>query len=276
MSPAMDVQQMIEQLDQFQLPGSLMESFDAYREESVKAVTDGFTHSQLVWFLELLNRFRGPDDRKDALLDLFDPCMYTQEHPAWDASPATLIELPALTSEVATVARGDQEFTNCAREELASFREYADTYDDSELLGLARIARASLVDRGRTFHGRDDTIKYLALNASARLEDLWALDDILWTRAPQRQIEFDDMLAKRKADLISMSAPPVQFSEKDFACYAEDDFRAFAFDMRSFFLMDRTKHLTICIRCQNRLKYWANLVDKFDHAALGKHSGADA
>jgi hypothetical protein len=253
-----------------------MESFDAYREESVKAVTDGFTHSQLMWFLELLNRFRGPDDRKDSLLDLFDPCMYTQEHPAWDAPPGTLIELPPLTSEVATVARSDQEFTNCAREELAIFREHADTYDDSELLGLARIARASLVDRGRTFHGRDDTIKYLALNASARLEDLWALDDILWTRAPQRQIEFDDMLAKRKANLMSMSAPPVQFSEKDFACYAEDDFRAFAFDMRSFFLMDRTKHLTICIRCQNRLKYWANLVDKFDHAALGKRSGADA
>ena len=276
MSPAMDVQQMIEQLDQFQLPGSLMESFDAYREESVKAVTDGFTHSQLVWFLELLNRFRGPDDRKDALLDLFDPCMYTQEHPAWDAQPGTLIELPALTSEVATFARGDQEFTNCAREELASFREYADTYDDSELLGLARIARASLVDRGRTFHGRDDAIKYLALNASSRLEDLWALDDTLWTRAPQRHIEFDDMVAKRKANLMSLSAPPVQFSEKDFACYAEDDFRAFAFDMRSFFLMDRTKHLTICIRCQNRLKYWANLVDKFDHAALGKRSGADA
>ena len=276
MSPAMDVQQMIEQLDQFQLPGSLMESFDAYREESVKAVTDGFTHSQLIWYLDLLNRFRGPDDRKDSLLDLFDPCMYTQEHPAWDAPPGTLIELPPLTSEVATVARSDQEFTNCAREELASFREYADTYDDSELLGLARIARASLVDRGRTFHGRDDAIKYLALNASARLEDLWALDDTLWTRAPQRHIEFDDMVAKRKANLMSLSAPPVQFSEKDFACYAEDDFRAFAFDMRSFFLMDRTKHLTICIRCQNRLKYWANLVDKFDHAALCKHNGADA
>ncbi len=276
MSPAMDVQQMIEQLDQFQLPASLMESFDAYREESVKAVTDAFSHAQLAWFLDLMNRFRGPDDRKDSLLDVFDPCMFTTEHPAWDAEPGTSIELPALTSEVALFAGSDEEFTNRAREELASFREHADAYGDSELLGLARIARASLVDRGRTFHGRDDAIKYLAMNASARLEDLWALDDTLWTRAPQRLIEFDDMLAKRKADLMSMSAPPVQFSEKDFACYAEDDFRAFAFDMRSFFLMDRTKHLTICIRCQNRLKYWANLVDKFDHAALGKHRGADA
>ncbi len=275
MSPAMDVQQMIEQLEQFQLPGSLMECFDTYREESVKAVTDGCSHSQLGWFLDLVNRFRGPDDRKDSLLDVFDPCMYTAEHPAWDAEPGTSIDMPALTSEVATSAANNEEITNRARLEIASFRRHADSYDDSEILGLARIARASLVDRGRMFQGRNDAIKYLALNASARLEDLWALGDTLWTRAPRRHIEFDDMFAKRKADLMATSAAPVEFREKDFACYSEDDFRAFAFDMRSFSLMDRTKHLTICIRCQNRLKYWANLVDKFDKAALGKH-GADA
>jgi hypothetical protein len=39
--------------------------------------------------------------------------------------------------------------------------------------------------------------------------------------------------------------------------------------------MNRTKHLTIAPP-QNRLKYWANLVDKFDQAALGKHGMADA
>jgi hypothetical protein len=272
----MDVQQMIEQLDQFQLPGSLMESFDAYREDSVKAVTDGFSHSQLAWFLDLMNRFRGPDDRKDSLLDVFDPCMFTTEHPAWDSEPGTSIDMPALTSEVAALAANDEEFTHRARLELASFREHADAYDDSELLGLARIARASLVDRIQAFHGRDDAIKYLALNASVQLEDLWALDDTLWTRAPMRHIEFDDMVAKRKVDLMATSVAPVQFSETDFACYTEDELRAFAFDMRSFFLMNRTKHLTICSRCQNRLKYWANLVDKFDQAAIGKQGMADA
>jgi hypothetical protein len=276
MSPAIDVQQMIEQLDQFQLPGSLMESFDAYREDSVKAVSDGFSHSQLAWFLDLMNRFRGPDDRKDSLLDVFDPCMFTAEHPAWDSEPGTSIDLPALPSEVAALAANDEEFTHRARLELASFREHADAYDDNEILGLARIARASLVDRERAFHGRDDAIKYLALNASVRLEDLWALDETLWTRAPMRHIEFDDMVAKRKVDLMATSVAPVQFSETDFACYTEDEFRAFAFDMRSFFLMNRTKHLTICSRCQNRLKYWANLVDKFDQAAIGKHGMADA
>jgi len=276
MSPAIDVQQMIEQLDQFQLPGSLMESFDAYREDTVKAVTNGFSHSQLAWFLDLMNRFRGPDDRKDSLLDVFDPCMFTTEHPAWDSEPGTSIDMPALTSEVAALAANGEEFTHHARLELASFREHADAYDDGELLGLARIARASLVDRKRAFHGRDDAIKYLALNASVRLEDLWALDGTLWTRAPMRHIEFDDMVAKRKVDLMATSVAPVQFSETDLACYTEDEFRAFAFDMRSFFLMNRTKHLTICSRCQNRLKYWANLVDKFDQAAIGKHGMADA
>jgi len=276
MNPAMDVQQMIEQLDQFQLPGSLMESFDAYREESVKAVTDGFSHSQLAWFLDLMNRFRGPDDRKDSLLDIFDPCMFTTEHPAWDCEPGTSIDMPALTSEVAAFAANDEEFTDEARLEIVCFRQHADTYDDGELLGLARIARASLVDRKITLDGREDAIKYLALNASARLEDLWALDDTLWIRAPKRHIQFDDMVAKRKVDLMETCAAPIEFTENDFACYTEDDFRAFAFDMRSFFLMNRTKHLTICSRCQNRLKYWANLVDKFDQAAIGKHGIADA
>src|SRR5258708_10923577 len=165
MSPAMDVQQMIEQLEQFQLPGSLMECFDTYREESVKAVTDGCSHSQLGWFLDLVNRFRGPDDRKDSLLDVFDPCMYTAEHSAWGAEPGTSIDMPALTSEVATSAANDGEFTNRARLEIASFRRHADSYDDTEILALARIAQASLIDSGRSFHVRDDAIKYLALNA---------------------------------------------------------------------------------------------------------------
>jgi hypothetical protein len=120
-------------IDQFQLPGSLMESFDAYREESVKAVTDGFSHSKLAWFLDLMNRFRGPDDRKDSLLDIFDPCMFTTEHPAWDSEPGTSIDMPALTSEVAALAHA-KEFTDEGRLEIVCFRQHADTYDDGELL----------------------------------------------------------------------------------------------------------------------------------------------
>jgi hypothetical protein len=50
-----------------------MESFDVYREESVKGASREF----------------------------FDPGMYTCDHPAWEALPGTWIEMPTLTSEVA-------------------------------------------------------------------------------------------------------------------------------------------------------------------------------
>ena len=69
-------------------------------------------------FLDMLNRFRGPDDRKDSLVDIFDPGMYTCDHPAWEAAPGTRIEMPALTSEVAQTRRsqfgirGDRERGN--------------------------------------------------------------------------------------------------------------------------------------------------------------------
>jgi hypothetical protein len=80
-TPAIDINQMMEKLNQFILPGSLMESFDIYREESVKSAASGFNDALLSWFLDMMNRFRGPHDRKDSLLDVFDPGMYTCHHP---------------------------------------------------------------------------------------------------------------------------------------------------------------------------------------------------
>ena len=75
--------------------------------------------------------------------------------------------------------------------------------------------------------------QYLALNASARRGSFGADDTS--DQAPKRHIEFDDMVAKRKVDLMESCVAPIEFTENDFACYTEDDFRAFAFDMRSFF-----------------------------------------
>ena len=64
---ATNIDQMILQLNEFIVPSSLMESFDAYREEAVKDAAEPFNHAQLSWFLDVLNRFRGPDDRKESL-----------------------------------------------------------------------------------------------------------------------------------------------------------------------------------------------------------------
>jgi len=265
-TPATEIDQMIVQLNEFILPNSLMESFDVYREEVVKAAASSVNDAQLSWFLDMLNRFREPDDRKDSLADIFDPGMYTCDHPAWEAAPGTRIEMPALTSEVAKIVDRNSEFAEIAREEINEFRAHAETYADEEVLGLAQIAASALVDQGKSFHGREEAIRYLALNASAALENLWAADDTLWTNAPVRHIQFDDMVAKRKAELLTPGAARPTFQEKDFACYTEDEIRAFTFDVRKLFLTERARHLGICSRCLKRLDYWSRLVEQFDRA----------
>ena len=275
-NPTTDIQEMIKELNRFQLPSSLMESFDTWREDAAGTVCREFSPSQLRWFLDLLNRFRGPEDRKDSLLEVFDPGMYTANHPAWEAAPGTVIELPALTSDIAGIAGRDSEFLEIAREEIRDFRELARPFADEEIAGLAKIARAALADQRKSFGGREDALRYLALNASALLEDLWAQDDTLWVKAPIRRIHFDDMLARRKAQLLEAASTRVPFQEKDFACYTDDEIRTFAFDVRKLFLTERAKHLAICSRCQRRLEYWSDLVENVDRATPHQEGGADA
>jgi len=275
-NPTTDIQEMIKELNRFQLPSSLMESFDAWREDTAGMASRELSPSQLSWFLDLVNRFRGPEDRKDSLLEVFDPGMYTANHPAWEAAPGTVIELPALTSEVAGIADGDSELSEIAREEIRDFRELARSFADEEIMGLARIARAALADQRKSFGGREDAFRYLALNASALLEDLWAQDDTLWVKAPSRRIHFEDMVARRKAEMLAAASALPAFEEKDFACYTDDEIRAFAFDVRKLFLTERSKHLAICLRCQRRLEYWSGLVENFDRAAPLQAGRADA
>ncbi len=270
-----DIQEMIKELNRFQLPSSLMESFDTWRENAAGTACREYSPSQLSWFLDLLNRFRGPEDRKDSLLEVFDPGMYTANHPAWEADPGTEIELPALTSDVARTAGGDPKFAEIAREEIRDFRELARPFADEEIVGLAEIARAALADQQRSVGGREDAIRYLALNASALLEDLWAQDDSLWVTAPSRLIHFEDMVARRKEELLAEASDRPPFEEKDFACYTDDEIRAFAFDVRKLFLTERAKHLAICSRCQRRLEYWTGLFENFDRATPTGGGAAD-
>ena len=265
-NPTTDIQEMIKELNRFQLPSSLMESFDSWREDATGAASQEFSPSQLSWFLDLLNRFRGPENREDSLLEVFDPGMYTSNHPAWDTAPGTMIELPALTSDVAGIAGGDSEFSEIAREEFEGLCELARSFADEEIVGLAKIARAALADQRKSVEGREDALRYLALNASALLEDLWVQDDTLWVKTPSRRIHFDDMVAKRKAELLATESARPAFQEKDFACYTEDEIRTFAFDVRKLFLTERAKHLAICSRCQRRLEHWSGLVENFDRA----------
>jgi hypothetical protein len=75
--PETEIGRMIAQLNEFILPNSLMESFDMYREESVKSpLSVSMMHSSPgFWTCRIW--CREPGDRKGPLVDIFDPGMYT-------------------------------------------------------------------------------------------------------------------------------------------------------------------------------------------------------
>ena len=104
-----DVDKMIQELNQYILPSTLMECFDAYREEKYREAIKTIPEATLAWFLDMLNRYRGPEDKKESLLEVFDPNTYTENHPAWESPPGRVIELPALTSEVVALAEKESE-----------------------------------------------------------------------------------------------------------------------------------------------------------------------
>jgi hypothetical protein len=274
-APETNIRRMIQELNQYILPSTLMESFDAYREEAYKEAIRSIAPSTLAWFLDMLNRYRGPEDRKESLLEVFDPSMFTVNHPAWETPPRTAIDLPALTSEIAARAERDSDVAEVARSEVQQFREHADTYDDAELMELGTIAITGLADSGRSFRGREDVIRYLALNASAKMEDLWATDDTAWKNAPGRHIQFPDMVERRKERLLEGKGAPLM-REEDFSCYSDDEVRGFALDMRTLFIHDCARHLAICRRCQTRLKSWTKVLSEFDRKTFTRQGRADA
>ena len=274
-SPATEIDQMIVQLNEFILPSTLMESFDAYRGEKYKEAIKAIPESTLAWFLDMLNRYRGPEDRKESLLEVFDPSMYTENHPAWESPPGTVIELPALTSEIAAMAEKGSELVEVAREEIRQFRNHADSYDDEELMQLGEIAKAGLADQKTVFQTREEAIRYLALNASAEMEDLWVADATEWLEVPVRRIEFPDMVARRREQLLYGQLAPA-LKEEDLVCYADNEVRSFACDMRSLFLHDRSRHLAICTGCQKRLEAWTRIISDFDNKIATNKGRADA
>ena len=274
-SPHMDIQRMIQELNQYVLPSTLMESFDAYRDERYKEAIKAVPGSTLAWFLEMLNRYRGPENRKESLLEVFDPCMYTENHPAWDSPPGTVIELPALTSEIAVMAEKGSELAEIAREEIRAFRNHVDTYDYDELIHLGELAKAGLADQKTVFQTREEIIRYVAVNASAEMEDLWVADATAWLEAPMRRIEFPDMVLRRREQMLLGQLAPA-LKEQDFVCYTDNEVRSFACDMRGLFLHDRSRHLAICSRCRTRLKCWTKLLQEFGHHALQQQRRPDA
>jgi hypothetical protein len=227
----------------------------AYREEAFKEAIRSIAPSTLAWFLDMVNRYRGPEDRKESLLEVFDPSMFTVNHPAWETPPGTAIDLPALTSDISARAERGSEFADVARSEIRQFWEHADTYDDAELLELGKIAIAGLADTGRTFAVGKTSFDTLRSTQVQRWRTC-GLQTTLPGRTPLlAHIEFPDMAERRKEQLLAWKGTP-QMREEEFCCYSDDEVRSFAFDMRSLFMHDRARHLAICRRCQTRLESW--------------------
>jgi hypothetical protein len=266
-TPQTDIQQMIRELNQYILPSTLMECFDAYREEKYKEAIKTVPESTLAWFLNMLNLYRSPEDRKESLLEVFDPSMYTENHPAWETPPATSIELPALTSEIVAIAEKASELVEVARDEIRQFRDDADSYDDEELMQLGEIAKAGLADQTKVFQTREGVLRYLALNSSAVIEELWVADASEWLKAPVRRVEFPDMVARRREQLLHGQLA-LALKEQDFVCFTDDEVRKFACDIRILFWHDRSRHLAICTGCQKRLEAWTKIIGDFDNKAV--------
>jgi len=201
--------------------------------------------------------------------------MYTENHPAWKSPPGTVIELPALTSEVVALAEKESKLAEVAREEILEFRSQADTYDDEELMQLGETAKAGLADQKTVFETREEVIRYLALNASTSIEDMWAADPTEWLEAPVRKIKFPDMVARRRDQMLHSQLAPA-LKKEDLVCYTENEIRKFACDMRSLFLHDRSRHVAICKGCQKRLEAWTKIISDFDNKIVTETGRADA
>ena len=140
---------------------------------------------------------------------------------------------------------------------------------------LGEIAKAGLADQKTVFQTREEVIRYLALNASAGMEDLWVADATEWLEAPVRRIEFPDMVARRREQLLHGHLAPA-LKEEDFVCHTDNEVWSFACDMRSLFLHDRSRHLAICTGCQKRLEAWAKIISDFDNNIVTNKGRADA
>ena len=247
------------QLTELILPATLMDCFEVFRRGALRKAAQAFNEKELGWLLLTMNEFRGADDRKEGFDLLFDPLMYTVDHPAWSAPPGTLIELPVLNSDLyERVGRGTR-FRAIADSELTALGVLTDGYPDEAVIGFAEMAAAALADSEAGIQNRNGGIFYLALNASARIEDYWAEDDSLWRKAGSRLVAMPDVVADVKAVMIRNGRGEEAIPESDLTCYTEDEVRCFAFHAGKFLLSGKASILLFVDAARSVSKGWIEL-----------------
>ncbi len=241
----------------------------------MRQASASFNDNELSWFLDMLNQLRGVADRQDDFDLLFDPMMYTENSYAWDAPPGLAIDLPVLNSRLAALPFVTNEFRKIADEEIAHFRTLADTYPNEAICGLALLAAAALVDCEPGISDRRTAIRYLALNASARLEDYWAEDDTLWTSAGPRVVKLPDLFLEQKESLRrgSLEAIHGPLTEVDLTCYTDEEVKRYAFNPDKFLMSGKTKHMPVCGYCQERVAKWVNFAKDAEERMMAQFGG---
>ena len=262
-------------LEEFILPGTLMDCFEHHRQQEMRKAAIAFNENELSWFLHMMNELRGVADHKDDFDILFDPVMYMVNHPAWGAPPGLMIELPALNTQVFERSEVDSLFRTIAEEEVARLRTLAETYPDEAIIGLAKIAASAFADAETAIDDRRSAIRYLAINTSARLEDYWAADDTLWHETGDRIVRLSDVVAEQKEQILKDKAAVASdiITAADLECYTEDQIKHFAFNPDKFLLSGQTKHLALCGRCQERVAYWIEYVCRTEERMLSEREG---
>ena len=262
-------------LEEFILPGTLMDCFEHHRRREMRKAAIAFNDNELSWFLHMMNELRGVADHKDDFDILFDPVMYMVNHPAWGAPPGLVIELPALNTQVFERSEVGSLFWTIAEEEVALLRTLAETYPDEAMIGLAKVAAAAFVDAQTAIDDRRSAIRYLAINTSARLEDYWASDDMLWRETGDRVVTLSDVVAEQKEQILKDKAAVASdaITAADLECYTEDQIKYFAFNPDKFLLSGQTRHLPLCGRCQEGVAYWIEYVRQTEERMLSERDG---
>ena len=269
------ISQYSQTLEDLILPGTLIDCYEQHRRRLMRQASACFNDNELSWFLDMLNHLRGVADRQEAFDLLFDPMMYTENSDAWEAPPGLSIELPVLNSQLAALLFVTDEFRKIADEEIAHFRTLADTYPDEAICGLALLAAAALVDCDPGITDRRSAIRYLALNASARLEDYWAEDDTLWKSAGSRVVKLPDLFLEHKEGLRrgSFEATHGPLTEVDLTCYTEAEVKDFAFNPNRFLMSGKTKHMPLCGYCQERVAKWVSFAKDAEQRTMTQFDG---
>ncbi len=252
----------IEPLEAFALPGTLMDCFEYHRRREMRKAAAAFSDRELSWLLHMMNELRGAVDRKGDFDLLFDPVMYMEGHSAWTDPPGLIIKLPALNTQVFKGAGSNSIFRSIAENEVSRLAILADSYPDRAIVGLANIAIAAYVDQDAMITDRRSATHYLAINTSARLEDYWAANDSLWTKAGNRTVHLPDVVAAQKSDILQSGASAFNtpVTQEDLVCYSEQEIKLFAFNPDRFLISGKSMHMALCGLCQRQIARWIEYV----------------